>query len=419
MNGAWGADGAGPGLTGAGARPDEARRHNRAALLRRLHVDGPCTRATLAAELGLNRSTIKSVVDGLAEAGVVTEALPAQRRGAGRPSLMVLPQPEAAVVLAVDVRVEQVAMALVGIGGQVLGRHSWQLLDRTRTPEEVITHVADTAKLLVDELAVRPAGVGVSVPGVVRRADGWVHEAPNLAWRDVALGSRLGAALRLPVQVGNDAELGALAEHVRGVARGATDLVYVSADFGVGGGVISEGRPLRGTRGYVGEIGHLVVRPGGRDCYCGSRGCWETEVGEAALLRALGLPVGTARGVLVTELRALAASAVTASAVSAPAVSGPAVPGPADLGPLAEFTEWLGTGLVTVVNMLAPELVVLGDLFTALPAAVVDAARATVRERSLVSRAVGGVRIETSPLGRDAKLVGSAELAFEPVLGAV
>lgn len=389
----------GPASATAGARPDEARRHNRAALLRRLHVDGPCTRATLATELGLNRSTIKAVVDGLAEAGVVTEAVPARRSGAGRPSLMVAPEPEAAVVLAIDVRVEQVAMALVGIGGQVLGRHSWNLLDRTRLPGEVITHIAETAQLLVDELAVVPAGAGVSVPGVVRRADGWVHEAPNLGWRDVALGTRLAAVLRMPVQVANDAELGALAEHVRGVARGATDLVYVSADFGIGGGVISQGRPLRGAQGYVGEIGHLIVRPGGRACYCGSRGCWETEVGEAALCRALGLREGTVRGAIASELRALATRALP--------------------GPLDEFAEWLATGLVTVVNMLAPELVVLGDLFTALPTPVVDAVRATVHERSLVSRAVGGVRIEISPLGRDAKLVGSAELAFEPVLGAV
>jgi predicted NBD/HSP70 family sugar kinase len=171
----------------------------------------------------------------------------------------------------------------------------------------------------------------------------------------------------------------------------------------VGGGVIAGGRPLRGTRGYVGEIGHLVVRPGGRPCYCGSRGCWETEVGEAALCRALGLPEDTPRGVVVAELRSLATVPF---------------PGPRS-GPLDEFAEWLATGLVTVVNVVAPDLVVLGDLFTALPPAVVAQVRAQVQERSLVSRAVGGTRIETSPLGRDAKLVGAAELAFEPVLGAV
>lgn len=395
MNRAWAGEGAAP---GSGARPDEARRHNRAALLRRLHVDGPCTRATLATELGLNRSTIKSVVDGLAGSGVVTEAVPARRNGAGRPSLMVLPRPESAVVLAVDVRVERVSMSMVGLGGQVIGRHSWNLRRATRTPGEVITHVAESAQLLAEELAVTPQGAGISVPGVVRRADGWVHEAPNLEWCDVALGARLGSVLSLPVQVANDAELGALAEHVRGAARDVADVVYVSADRGVGGGVISAGRPLRGTRGYVGELGHLVVRPGGRPCYCGSRGCWETEVGEAALCRALGLPEDTPRGVVVAELRSLETA-----------------PQP---GPLDEFAEWLATGLVTVVNMMAPELVVLGDLFTALPAGVVDHVRAQVHERSLVSRAVGGTRIETSPLGRDATLVGAAELAFEPVLGA-
>jgi predicted NBD/HSP70 family sugar kinase len=397
---AWGADaGGGAPAATAGARPDEARRHNRAALLRRLHVEGPCTRATLAAELGLNRSTIKAVVDGLAEAGIVTEAVPARRNGAGRPSLMVLPEPTAAVVLAVDVRVEQVAMSMVGIGGQVLGRHSWNLHKHTRTPGEVITHVAESAQLLADELAVTARGAGVSVPGVIRREDGFVHEAPNLGWQDVALGTRLASVLRMPVQVANDAELGAVAEHVRGDARGVDDLVYISADRGVGGGVIAGGRPLRGTRGYVGEIGHLVVRPGGRPCYCGSRGCWETEVGEAALCRALGLPEDTPRGVVVAELRSLASA-----------------PTP---GPLDEFADWLATGLVTVVNMMAPDVVVLGDLFTALPRAVVDHVRSCVHERSLVSRAVGGTRIVTSPLGRDAKLVGAAELAFEPVLGAV
>ena len=388
----------GPPVT-TGARPDEARRHNRAALLRRLHVDGPTTRATLATELGLNRSTIKAVVDGLAESGVVTEAVPVRRTGAGRPSLMVLPDPQAAVVLSVDVRVDRVAMAVVGLGGQILGRHSWNLHRGTRLPGEVITHIAESAELLADELALVPQAAAVSVPGVVRRDDGLVHEAPNLDWHDVALGARLASVLKKPVQVANDAELGALAEHVRGLARDVADLVWVSADYGVGGGVVSGGRPLRGTAGYVGELGHMTVRHDGRACYCGNRGCWETEVGEPALCRALGLPEGTARGVLVAELRSLATAPVA--------------------GPLDEFAEWLATGLVTVVNIMAPELVVLGDLFTALPPWVVDRVRATVHRRSLVSRAVGGTRIETSPLGRDAKLVGAAELAFEQVLAAV
>ncbi|HEY0452001.1 MAG TPA: ROK family protein [Actinophytocola sp.] len=384
-----------------GARPDEVRRHNRTVLLRRLHIGGPCTRASLAAELGLNRSTIKALVDGLAESGVVEERVPRQRTGAGRPSLLVLPQAHAAVVLAVDVRVDQVSIALVGLGGEILGRNSWNLRVRTREPGEVMAHVIDSATVLAADLGVRMVATGISVPGVVRRSDGLVHEAPNLHWTDVPLGERLGSVLKMPIMVGNDAELGALAEHLRGTARGSSDAVYVSADVGVGGGVISDGSALRGTAGYLGELGHMVIHPGGRPCYCGSRGCWETEVGEPALCRALGLREGAPRGAVVAELRALAADPDEVQSR------------------LGEFTEWLTLGLVNVVNVLGPELVVLGDLFTALPASLIAEVAAAVRQRSLVSRAVGGTRIVASTLGGDVTLLGAAELAFEPVLDAV
>src|SRR5215217_6093409 len=255
-------------------RPEEMRKHNRTAVLRLLHIDGPRTRAELAVELGLNRSTIKALVDGLAEAGMVEERVPRPGRGAGRPSLLVLPQPQSASVFAVDVRVEHISIALVGLGGQILGRNSWNLRGRTHEADEVITHVIESATLLASDLGVWPMAMGVSMPGVVRRSDGYVHEAPNLRWSNVALGQRLENVLHFPVLVGNDAELGAVAEHTRGIARGTSDSVYVSADVGVGGGVIADGTTLRGGAGYVGEVGHMVIRPDGRPCHCGSNGCW-------------------------------------------------------------------------------------------------------------------------------------------------
>ncbi|MQY26379.1 ROK family transcriptional regulator [Nocardia aurantia] len=382
------------------ARPDEVRRFNRASLLRLLHVGGPATRAALATELGLNRSTIKMLVDGLATDGVVEERVPRLAQGAGRPSLLVLPQAQAVVVLAVDVQVEHAAVALVGLGGQILGRNSWNLHGRQRNPEEVVTHVAESAALLVSDLGVRPVAAGISVPGVVRRGDGLVHDASNLGWTEVPFGERMGTALGIPVVVGNDAEFGALAEYVRGVGRGASDAVFVSADVGVGGGIIAQGGLLRGSAGYLGEIGHMTVHPGGRMCHCGNEGCWETEVGEAALRRALGLDPMAPRGAIVAEMRRLQRD------------SDPA-------GRLGEYVEWLILGLVNVVNILGPELVVLGDLFTTLPGPVLTLAEREVHRRSMISRAIGGIRIEKSSLGADLKLLGAAEAAFEGVLSAV
>ncbi|WP_067897808.1 ROK family transcriptional regulator [Nocardia vaccinii] len=379
------------------ARPDEVRKFNRASLLRILHVGGPATRAALAAELGLNRSTIKMLVDGLAGDGVVEERVPRLPQGAGRPSLLVLPQAQAAVVLAVDVQVEHAGIALVGLGGQILGRNSWNLLGRQRDPDEVVTHVAESSALLAQDLDLHPVAAGISVPGVVRRTDGMVHDSSNLGWTDVPFGERMGTVLGVPVVVGNDAELGALAEYVRGVGRGASDAVFVSADVGVGGGIIAQGGLLRGSGGYLGEIGHMTVHPGGRACHCGNAGCWETEVGELALRRALGLAESVPRGAIVAELRELRRD------------SDP-------VARLGDYVDWLILGLVNVVNILGPELVVLGDLFAILPEAVVQRIQQEVRKRSIVSRALGGVRIEKSSLGADLKLLGAAEAAFEDVL---
>src|SRR5690606_8340626 len=111
-------------------------------------------------------------------------------------------------------------------------------------------------------------------------------------WRDVPLGERLSAALSLdvPVELANEADLGALAEHRRGAAMGADAVLYVTGEVGVGGNVLVNGQPLSGAAGYAGEIGHLFVNPDGRRCGCGAIGCWETEIGERAMLARAGRP---------------------------------------------------------------------------------------------------------------------------------
>ena len=128
--------------------------------------------------------------------------------------------------------------------------------------------------------------------------DQLVRLAPNLGWVDVPLGTLLGRsswAPRLPVAVGNEGDLGVMAEHLRGVAADASDAIYLTGEVGLGGGVIVGGRPLTGAGGYAGEVGHMSVNPAtGRRCTCGRRGCWETEVGADAVLLAIGAPAGSA-----------------------------------------------------------------------------------------------------------------------------
>jgi predicted NBD/HSP70 family sugar kinase len=107
--------------------------------------------------------------------------------------------------------------------------------------------------------------VGVGVAGVTRRSDGFVHLAPNLGWRNVPMGQMLSSQLGLdrPVLVANEADLGALAEHRRGVGAGVPHLIYLSGEAGIGAGIIHDGKPMLGAAGYAGEAGHTLVNPNG------------------------------------------------------------------------------------------------------------------------------------------------------------
>lgn len=383
---------------GTGSRPDDLRRSNRAAVVRTLHLHGATSRTALAAGLELNRSTIKSVVDALASDGVVVESLPADRQGAGRPSMVVTPCPRAAWVVAVEVAVGWLTVAAVGLGGGVLGQRGAGPVRRDVEPVELVGRVSDAVAALSAELGCAPSGVGVAVPGLVRASDGLVRRAPNLGWSDVPLGELLSADTGLDVLVRNESDLGALAEHVRGCARDVDDLVFLIVDVGVGGGVISGGVSVDGAGGYAGEVGHMAVRRGGRGCRCGSRGCWETEVGEGALRRAVGLPEHGPRSQLRRVLARLRSE------------DGPAPEA------LIEYGQWLAMGVGNLVNLLDPEVVVFGGLLTDALPLVVDAVTEHVAATCLVARPTALVALLPSALGASGPLVGAAEVAFASVL---
>lgn len=381
-----------------GVAADEVRRHNLGTVLERLHLSGSMSRSDLTRKTGLNRSTIADLLSELAALGLVEERPGSAGSGPGRPSPLVQIRPDRATVLAVELAVDSIGVATVG-----LGAHVYNLVRVARprgrfSPEGTVLDVAKLAGPLLDSLPADRVlvGVGAAVVGITRRSDGFVHLAPNLGWRDVPLASMLAAELDLgaPVLAANEADLGALAEHRRGRHPGVANLVYVSGEVGIGAGVIVDGKPLLGSAGYAGEAGHTLVNPGGSVCRCGASGCWETEAGEGALLRRAGLD-GTGHLDEVVR-RAAAGDELTLRAI-------------------AEVGRWLGRGIGNLVNLFNPDLVVLGGLyerlFTFLEPSVLEGAR----ERMLAAPAEM-VTIACSALGPDAPLIGAAELVLSRVI---
>jgi len=388
-------------LEAIGQRSETVRRANLSAIVRELHADGPLSRSELVAATGLTRSAIRGLIGELAAADLVSEERAEPQGTPGRPSPVVSLNPTGAVVLALEIAVDSLAVGLVGLGGVVL---ELVRVDRPSGHASVAAIAADLAELAAAVRARRSPretlfGVGVTVVGVVRRSDGFVSMAPNLGWRDVPLGERIAEALDspAPIWVANDADLGALVEHRRGAATGSDHVLYISGEYGVGGGMIVDGKPLTGVAGYGGEVGHMPVNPNGSACRCGSVGCWETEVGEGALLRLAGHPPGGGRGEVDAVLRE--AEAGSPSALSA----------------LDHVGRWLGVGLAGLVNVLNPQLVVLGGIFGRIHPFV-----SRTLEDELDRRALSAprrlVRVVPATLGVDAPLLGAAELALEPLL---
>lgn len=383
-----------------GVASDDVRRHNLAAVLDLLHQRGPLSRSQLARRTRLNRSTIADLIGELGRLGLVEEGPGASRSGPGRPSPVARVRPQGAVALCLEMAVDSVAGATIGLGGHI---YDQVRVARPRSRVSPEATVADLVEMVEPLLAALPAGhrmvgCGVAVAGVVRRSDGFVHLAPNLGWRNVPLGQMLTEALSpQPVLLANEADLGALAEYRRGAAIGSVDLVFVAGEVGLGAGIILEGSPMLGAAGYAGEVGHTVINPGGRKCRCGARGCWETEAGEKALARRAGL----SRSFGHSLVERLAAGAGNGD--------------PQIVEALAETGRWVGLGLGNLINIFNPDMVVVGGIYHDLFPFMEADLRQAVGEVAL--NAPGqAVTIDRAALGMDASLIGAGELALSPVI---
>lgn len=324
---------------------DDVRRINLSRTLRQLHTDGQASRSDLVAGTGLNRSTVATLVAELAADGLVDE-LPGPAGAVGRPSLLVTPIPESVFVLAFDIGVERTVAAAIGLGGEVISRQDLSRKATLPEPEAAAQELTELAAHLLAELPHNAAwvGTGVSLPGVVDPKLGRIRIAPNLGWVDVDFAmmvvdkftERFGAAPTTTVD--NEANLGALAESVRGSAKEFASVVFISGDVGIGGGVIVEGALLTGSAGYAGEVGHMVINPQGRECRCGSRGCWETEIGSQAITRGAGGRFSDVRSVVEAARAGDEDAAVALKVVS----------------------DWLAIGLVNLANAYNPDAFILG-----------------------------------------------------------
>ncbi|MFC7624210.1 ROK family protein [Microlunatus sp. GCM10028923] len=374
------------------AGTDSSRRRNLSAVLRLVHTRRGLSRAELTRLTRLNRSTIGGLVAELAGLGLVVEAEPAID-GVGRPSPRIEPNPDL-VAVTVNPDVDAITVGLVGLGGAVRAR-ARRATRRVPSPERAAALAdGEIRKLLGDSPRARVVGLGVAVPGLVREADGTVVLAPHLGWRDQPIAEIFTAGTAIPARVANDARLAAVAEATFGAAAGHRSVVYLNGSAsGIGGGVLIEGRPLRGRSGFAGELGHTTVNPDGAPCHCGRRGCLETEVTRDRLLTALDLTDAAPDDL---ERRLLAGDSPARTEI-------------------VRQLDWLAQAMINFSNAFDPELIILGGFLGSLQAA--DPARLDDAIARYAFAALGTPpEIRRATLGSDLPLIGPAELIFESLI---
>jgi predicted NBD/HSP70 family sugar kinase len=371
------------------------RRANLALVMGTVAAHGPLSRAQVAVRTGLTRTAVSSLVEELRGAGLLSELGPAPNGRPGRPGSALAVSDEGAAGLGLEVGVDHLGACVVDLRGEVRVWVREEVANRGRPAPRVLAELAAVAGRAVERAAalrLRPAAAVLAVPGLVGDVPGTVEHAPNLGWRGVRV-PPLGPA-GLPVEVDNEANLGALAELW---SRGAgPDFVHVSAEAGIGAALVIGGRLFRGARGFAGELGHVPVHPGGRPCACGARGCLEQYAGEAAVLREAGLD-----GAGGDRVGALAARAAEGE--------------PRVLDALARAGAALGTALAGAVNLLDPAAVVLGGAYAELAEWLLPRMRRELAERVTV-RAWDPAALTPSALGRRGPLLGAGLVTVRRII---
>ena len=295
-------------------------------------------------------------------------------------------------VIALDVGGTGMKAALVGDDGALLHR-ARRATGRERGPAAVVAGILDFAAELYaygTEHHGPPAAAGIAVPGIVDEEHGTAVYAANLGWKDVPLRDLLAERLGVPVALGHDVRTGGLAEGRIGAGRGADRFLFVPLGTGIAGAIGIDGRVESGAHGFAGEIGHVVVRPGGTLCPCGQRGCLERYASAAAVSEAWAAAGGNPDADAADCARAVAAGDPGARRV------------------WQEAVDALADGLVTALTLLDPRTLIIGGGLTEAGEVLFQPLRDAVRRRVTFQKLPS---IVPAALGDTAGCLGAGLLA--------
>jgi N-acetylglucosamine repressor len=373
------------------------REINRSIVLDIIRRAGRVSRSDLAKRSALTKPTVSAIVEDLLSRGIVHQVGygKAVVRGGRRARLLEF-NDDCAAYLGFRFGVRTTAVGIADARGGL--RAVREIASAPNEPERGISEALALVEPLLLEAGIpreRLQSVGVAIPGLVSQPTGFAELAPNLGWKQVPIRKALEDALGRPVALVSDTHAAALAEARLGAARGMRSFVWLYVGSGVGAGIVIDGQLFHGHGGWSGEIGHCPVLADGPECSCGLRGCLESVASGWAIARAAAQAVeAPAPTLLRTQNGPLDAEAVTLAARAGDAVAARI---------LSDAGDYIGVGISTLINVLDPEVVVLGGGVMNAADYIIPAAQASIGRHSLRG---ANVPIVTSTLGKRVALMG-------------
>jgi predicted NBD/HSP70 family sugar kinase len=373
------------------------REGNRRRVIDALRQHGVASRAELSRSTALSRSTISTIVSDLLEAGLAAErdGQPAREAQAGRPPVMISLEPSAGLAVGIDFGHRHLRVAVADLSHTVLAER-WCEMDVDHSADQGLARAAEFVDEVLTEAGAerdRALGAGMGLPAPIDRATGSVQASSILpGWVGVDAAAEARHRLGMPVEVENDANLGALAELVWGAAEGRSEVAYIKVSTGIGAGLISGGRLQHGVGGTAGEIGHMLVAEGGPVCRCGNRGCLET----LASSRAIAGLLSASRGEEVSTRRLLELCADGDAAAQRL---------------IGDAGRAIGIAVANLCNIINPECVIVGGDLSAAGETLLGPLREEAR-RNAIPSAAGNLEIVPGVLGERAEMLGALALVM-------
>jgi len=313
-------------------------------------------------------------------------------------------------VVALDIGGTKIIAAVINSEGKMLSR-VYRPTNAEQGPQKVISRLISIIRLAVnrsDKSIKEIGGISLAVAGLIDINRGLITTAPNLPhWKDICLGDVLRDEFKIPSFLLNDGSAAALGEHCFGGGIGIDNLIYITVSTGIGGGFILDGKLFNGADGSAAEIGHMIVLAGGPACHCGQSGCLEALASGTAIARMARERLGEGQRSILTDIVGKELASLTAEHVARAGKRGDLVA----LDVIQESAYYLGIGLSNLVNLLNPQMIIIGGGVSAMGEMLLRPARKSMREHAFKLPA-STVRVVRSKLSPDAGILGAAAYAY-------